>query len=194
MICVRRRAPGSKQGVERSVRRFLADASAATAVEFAIILVPFITLLGATLDLGLLFIRDALLQHRAESAARALLINNYDRSMTYQQFIDTYVCGDSDSGPQMMRLFFDCGKLVVKIDTGNSDWSNLYLGWNPTLEDRNSPIQAPPGPDQVASLRLYYPVRTGFGLFGKMSSTLLSENKDADQVLMAVVLFRTEPD
>lgn len=57
---------------EAALRRFHGDADGATAVEFALVAIPFLALLFAIIEVGLLFFADNSLDYATNNAARLI--------------------------------------------------------------------------------------------------------------------------
>lgn len=181
-------------------RGFLADRAGTTAVEFAMISVPFLGLIGAIFETGSVYFRTAQLQMATEYASRAVLTHStdtlYPGGLTYQQFRETYVC------PKLSGMF-NCSKIMVDVRSP--------IGWNTanTANDfYNSPnpdtavVDLPP-PGQIAIVRVAYPtgVISGFfggGVFkdqsaGQIRDGQVKYNSAWTYMLMGIVAFRVEP-
>lgn len=187
-------------------RGFLADHAGATAVEFAMISVPFLGLIGAILETGSVYFRTAQLQMATETASRAVLTHSTAAGLTYKQFIDQNVCTWKSQGvvkPGTLSTMFDCDKLMVDVrspvgwsvaDTGN----NFYNSPNP-----GGGVIAMPAPGQVAIVRVAYPQTVVSGIlgggvfsgqsFGKVRNGQVNYNSAWTQMLMGISAFRVEP-
>lgn len=176
--------------------RFLGDRKGTTAIEFAMISVPFIGLLGAILESGSLYFRSAQLQIATETASRSILTHSASAGLTYQQFVDQYLC-NADG----LSTLFDCSKLVVDISSPAS-WSAANTGNSFTAAPRSSTI-AMPSAGQIAVVRVVYPVTvvTGFlggsvlagGGYGQIRNGQTYQNGAWTYMIMGIAAFRVEP-
>jgi len=194
--------------LEASVLRFGRDRSAALAVEFAMVLVPMLGLLGAIFETGIVYFKSQQLQVATQHASRAVLTHSLS-NMTYQNFIDKYVCTWQASGvvaSGTLSKSFDCSKLLVDIaDVGTgTGWSSastsnaFYL--NPPAA---SSTIAMPASGHVAVVRIVYPlpavtaILTGGVLkgitLGKTTGGEVAYNNLWTHLLFGVAAFRVEP-
>lgn len=190
------------------LRRFGSDRSAALAVEFAMVSVPLIGLIGAIFETGLVYLKSQQLQLATQNASRAVLTHNA-ANMTYQTFINTYVCTWQNTGtvaPGTLSTMFDCSKLLVDISSPSS-WSNAVTANNfyssPNALGSTITMPAAGG---IAVVRIVYPmpmvsaILTG-GILkgmtlgnGKTSNGwLTSYNGSWTHMLLGVYAFRVEP-
>jgi Flp pilus assembly protein TadG len=190
---------GSRKG-------FFRDERGTTAIEFAMISVPFLGLIGAIFETGTIYFRTAQLQMATETASRAVLTHSTAAGLTYKQFIDQSVCTWQSSGtvkPGTLSTMFDCSKIMVDIrsptnwgiaDTGN----NFYNTPNPTSQVINMPA-----PGQIAIVRIAYPMTAISSIlggsvfkgttFGPVRSGQVQYNSAWTTMLMGIAAFRVEP-
>lgn len=187
-------------------KRFLADVRGTTAIEFAMISVPFFGLIGAIFETGSVYFRNAQLQLTAESASRAVLTHSTAANITYQQFIDNNVCTWQASGtvkPGTLSKMFDCSQIMVDIRSpanwGASDMTNdVYNAPNPRSAVINMPVAG-----QIAIVRILYPTTVLLGMLGGSnitgsSFTQIRKGQTSYSgawtwMLMGVAAFRVEP-
>lgn len=195
---------GATRDIPDGLRQFFKDTAAATAVEFALVLFPFLGLLGATIDAALLHFRASQLQITAEYAARDILVSKIERDdkgwslMTNKAFREQYVCTWQKTGvvaPGTLGRMFDCSKVIVRIDN-IINWSSSSLDLDDDftkLFDTNR--FRVPDPGRIAVLRIVYPVNTFFNFLGRSASSLAQISPDArmSNVVMGVTAFRVEP-
>ncbi len=158
--------------------------------------VPFIGLIGAILESGSLYFRSAQLQAATETASRSILTHNAATGLTYQQFVDQYLCNGSN-----LSVMFDCSKLAVDISSPAS-WSMASTGNTFTPAPRSSVI-AMPAAGQIAVVRVVYPasVIMGFlggsaltgGSFGQIRNGQTLQNGAWTYMIMGIAAFRVEP-
>lgn len=185
---------------------FVADRAGTTAIEFAMISVPFIGLIGAIFETGTVYFRTAQLQMATETASRSVLTHSTAAGLTYQQFINQNICTWKSSGvvkPGTLSTMFDCDKLMVDIrspatwgaaDTGN----NFYNSPNPPSSVINMPA-----PRQIAIVRIAYPMTVISGIlggsvfksssYGQIRNGQVQYNGAWTTMLMGIAAFRVEP-
>jgi Flp pilus assembly protein TadG len=144
----------------RPIRAFVADRKGATAIEFAMIAMPFLGLIGAVLETGLVYFQTAQLQMTTEYASRSVLVGTMPAGLTYQQFINQYICTWQTTGtvsPYTLSKMFDCSKVKVDISVPTS-WSNANTANNfYATADSTATIVLPPS-GQIGVVRIAYPV------------------------------------
>lgn len=185
-------------------RRFAADRRGTTAIEFAMIAVPFLGLIGAIFETGSVYFRTAQLQMATESASRVILTRSTAVGLTYKQFIEQNVCTWKASGvvkPGTLSKMFDCDKLLVDVSSP--------VGWS-TANTNNTFTPAPitnaitmPGAGQVAVVRIVYPMNviSGFLGGGAFTGQTMGQIRNGQTVysgkwsymLMGISAFRVEP-
>jgi hypothetical protein len=183
-------------------RPFLADHNGTTAIEFAMISVPFIGLIGAIFETGTAYFRTAQLQMATETASRAVLTHSTAAGLTYQNFIDQSVCTWKSTGtvkPGTLGTMFDCSKLLVEISSPGS-WS---VGAGTFAAGAAGSVITMPQPGQVAIIRIVYPMSMVMGILGgsavggvgfskiKVGQTAYTDSQTF--MLMGVAAFRVEP-
>jgi hypothetical protein len=172
--------------------RFLADRRGTTAIEFAMISVPFIGLLGAIFETGTVYFRSAQLQMATEKASRSVLTHSTATGLTYQQFIDQNLCAAGK-----LSTMFDCSKLLVEI-SNPAVWSGVgtFAAGDPAS------IINMPQPGQIAIVRVIYPLNVVMGFlagstvgggFSKIKVGQTTSNGAQAHMIMGVAAFRVEP-
>lgn len=187
-------------------RGFLKDVRGTTAIEFAMISVPFLGIIGAIFETGTVYFRTAQLQMATETASRAVLTHSTAANLTYQQFVDQSVCTWQASGtvkPGTLSTMFDCSKLMVDVSSptswGGADTSNDFY----TTPNARSQVIAMPPAGQIAIVRIAYPmtVLSGFlggtvfkgGSYGQVRNGQVQYNGAYTNMLMGIAAFRVEP-
>jgi Flp pilus assembly protein TadG len=183
-----------------SAGAFLKDRRGATAIEFAMISVPFLGLIGAVFETGSVYFKNSQLQLTTETASRAVLTHNADPNMTPQQFIDDSVCTWKSSGTVKsgtLSTMFNCD--LIKVDIRPCvDWSSCS-----TANDFSTSTIALPAAGQIAIVRISYPMSALNAILtgGVFSGQTISQSR-AGQVqvngawtykLLGVFAFRVEP-
>ncbi|MCC3247214.1 pilus assembly protein [Methylocystis sp. WRRC1] len=185
---------------------FIADREGTTAVEFAMIAVPFLGLIGAIFETGTIYFRTAQLQMATETASRAVLTHSTAAGLTYKQFVDNNICTWKTQGvvkPGTLSTMFDCDKIMVDVrspanwgaaDTGNNFYNSPNAGGS---------VIAMPAPGQIAIVRIAYPMTVisgilGGGVFkgqsyGQIRTGQVQYNSAWTNMLMGIAAFRVEP-
>lgn len=189
-------------------RRFAADRRATMSVEFAMISVPLLGLIAAIFEVGLVYLKAQQLQNVTQNASRSVLTHSLG-DMTYQNFIDNYVCTWQSKGtvsPGTLDKSFDCSKVLVDVSNPAS-WSGASLS-NGFFASPNAPgaTITMPAAGSIAVVRIVYPmpmvtaILTGGILKGMTlgngktaSGWLTSYNGVWSHMLLGVSAFRVEP-
>jgi len=153
----------------------------ATAVEFALIAVPFLALLTAMVETALVFFAGQVLQASTSEAGR-LIMTGQAQGMTASQFQQA-VC-DRSGG------LFTCSKLSVNVQTFGSFTS--ATGANPIQNGKldTSGFGFSAGkPGQIEVVQVFYAWPLGLDLLGL---NLNNVNGDS-HLLAATAVFRNEP-
>jgi Flp pilus assembly protein TadG len=188
-------------------RRFLSNESGTTAIEFAMIAVPFIGLIGAVFETGNVYFRTSQLQSATEIAGRNVLTHSVAAGLTYQDFVNRYVCTWQTTGavtPGTLGKMFDCSKLLVSI-TAPTSWGATYNNSFYTTASLASAITLP-APQSVVVIRIAYPVSsvaailTGGAFKGQTitqshaGQIQWSGNNNAwSYMIMGIYAFKVEP-
>jgi hypothetical protein len=175
-------------------------------VEFAMISVPFLGLIGAIFEAGMVFFNSAQLQTVTELASRQILTHSATQGIIYQQFIENSVCSWQTSGvvnKGTLSKAFDCSKIIVDISSPIG-WSTADVGKGIyiTPQPRSSAINLPPQ-GQIAVVRIAYPMTPAAAILtgGAFSGMTISRNTKGQimydgqltDMLFGVFAFRVEP-
>lgn len=203
MSRVLRRLPGRNVAAA-----FFFNRSGATAIEFAMIAVPFIGLIASVFETGAVYFRTAQLQLTTETASRGVLTRSYASGMTYDSFINNYVCtwksgGTVKSGT--LSKMFDCDKILMKIDSPTA-WNNSTFdttnSFYASAPARSSTI-ALPAAGQIAIVRIVYPMAAMTSIItgGAFKGQTIKASRAGQiqysgkwtHILLGVYAFRVEP-
>jgi Flp pilus assembly protein TadG len=166
-----------------TVRRFLASASAATAVEFALVAAPFCALLIAVLQTALVFFAQQVLQTATSESARLVMTGQaQNQNLTASQFQQD-VCNYA-------QVLFTCSGLYVNVQTFNSfsgmtQMSPLQSG----NFNANAMNYSTGGPGDVVLLQVFYQWPIMLGPLGFNLSNMSGNNR----LLIGTAVFRNEP-
>lgn len=184
------------------VVRFRRDENGATAVEFALVSVPFIGLLFAIFETALVFFANQGLEAATAEAARQLMTGQvqYDPTITsYTTFRNKVFCNPPSPRVRILPSFIDCNKLVIDISKPtNFGTANLNMDF---LTGTSTFCTGLPG--EIMVLRVVYPmpvylsVLTMNGL--AVGQTIVNRNGQQmydgswKHMLMGTSAFRNEP-
>lgn len=194
--------------LRRSGPRFTASRRGSLSVEFAMVCVPLFGLIGAIFEVGLVYLRSEQLQNVTQNASRAVLTHSVS-NMTYQSFIDNYVCTWQSSGtvaPGTLSKSFDCSKLLVDVSNpsswGGASTSNSFY----TSPNAAGSTISMPAAGSIAVVRIVYPMPmvTAILTGGILRGMTLGNGKTANgwitsyngvwsHMLLGLAAFRVEP-
>ena len=168
------------------LRNLAADEHAATAVEFAILVMPLLFLILASLQLAIIFFAGQCLQSAAIASGRQLMTGAaQDAGLTQAQF-HSAVCANAP-------VLFSCSNIMVDVQSAGS-FSSISTGsLTPTYDASgavtNSWSYSPGSPGDIVILRVMYswPVVAGPLLPG------LANQSNGDRLLVATSVFKNEP-
>ena len=166
------------------MRRFLRATSGATAVEFSLLLAPFLAIAFAILQTGIIFFAGQALETAAAKSARLIL--------TGQAQMKGWSAGDFQS--QLCALvtgLFNCSTGIyvdvenyssfaaanLAVPVANGVFNSSDIGFNPG------------GPGDVVVLRLYYK----YPVFVNLLGSSLSNLNGGYNLLTATAVFKNEP-
>jgi Flp pilus assembly protein TadG len=169
--------------LRRFFGRFSRSRSGAAAVEFALVSVPFLALLFAIIETGMVFFAQEELQTATADAARLIMTGQAQiQNMSQAQFQQA-VCARAVA-------MFSCPGLYVNVQTFQS-FSGVSL-LDP-LQNGNFNANALNynlgGPGSIVMLQVFYewPIPTNIGGIG------LANMSGNNRLMMATAVFRSEP-
>jgi Flp pilus assembly protein TadG len=195
------RAAGLRNRVVTRIARFPSAREGATAVEFALIAMPFLCLIAAIIETALAFFAGQILDNAVSSAARQLYTGQFQaarstdpapppntttQAVALQKFKDALCNG--------RVTIFSCSSVKVDvltmadgsdftppnpIDTANRAWRTTPTAFGTQYQN--------PGSNQIVIVQaaVEFPV-----FFGFLNPNTLANGK---RVLQSTVVFRTEP-
>jgi Flp pilus assembly protein TadG len=169
-----------------SPRRFMRRQDGAVAVEFALILLPFLALMFGIMETALVFFADQTLETAVADSARLIMTGQAQTQSLNATTFKNAVCA---------RIYglFDCQNGVyVNVQTYSSFGGITYtppLDTNGNLVTSNFVYQ-PGGPGDIVVVRLYYQWPIYVSL---MSLSQLSNMSNHNRLLVATAAFRNEP-
>lgn len=168
-------------------RRFSGDERGVTAVEFAILAVPFFTIIFAIIETAMVFFAGQILDSAVEDASRMIKTGRAQAASYNVDSFRTLVCGYTFN-------LFDCSKIRIRIKKLDS-FSSAEM--NPTVQtcdlntctwSGNEPYEAGIGRD-VIQVSAYYrwPLLLAWPYFS------MKNQPDNYRLLAATRAFRNEP-
>lgn len=175
-------APAIKRG-----RSFSGDERGVTAIEFAILALPFFTIIFAIIETAMVFFAGQVLDSAVEDASRMIKTGQAQAAGYKLANFRTLMCGYTFN-------LFDCSKIRIKIQV-LSDFSSAEI--NPTIQTcdqtkcdwaMNETCAAGKGRDVVQVLAYYrWPLLLNFPYFN------MRNQPDNYRLLGATRAFRNEP-
>jgi Flp pilus assembly protein TadG len=166
---------------KRSLRR---DEGGATAVEFAIVVVPFLACLFAIIETGIIFLADQVLETSVADASRLILTGQAQGAGFDANAFKNQVCTGA------VQAMFKCDGIKIDVRTADSFGGASV---SPPVNSQNaldtSNFQYNPGTQcQIVVVRVVYEWPT-LAKFGFNTASLA----DGNHLLMATTVFRNEP-
>lgn len=166
------------------LNRWLNQTSGSTAIEFAMISFPFIFLMMAIIELGLMFGSQSVLLGATNDAARLIRTGQVQQTTGDPELMfRDLLCDKSDA-------LINCSKLqyeVIEMDQFSS-FSDFEAQYD---QDGNLISRGflPGGVNSVNLIRVIYRYKLSTPLIG----TYLSDGADNTKLLIATVVLQTEP-
>jgi Flp pilus assembly protein TadG len=180
-----------KSRIERLARRasplrFLRHEDGSTAVEFGLILLPFVALTFAIMETALVFFADQTLETAVADSARLIMTGQAQTSNFQMADFKNAVCA---------RVYglFDCANgIYVNVQTYSSFGAITYT---PPLDSQGKLVTSnfvyqPGGPGDIVVVQLFYKWPIYVSL---MNLSNLSNMAGSNRLLVATAAFRNEP-
>ena len=144
--------------LRRLLRRFRSDRSGATAVEFAMVSVPFFGLLFAIFETAFVFLAQEGLDAATTAAARQLMTGqaqNISTITTAAQFANSLICNPTPPAQRILPTFINCANLIVDVSQAST-----FAGANVSKSFYTNPTTNydPGGADCIVVVRVVYPM------------------------------------
>ena len=165
-------------------RRFVRNTAGASALEFAIVSVPFFLLLMAVFQMAFVYFANFALESATSRAAR-LVRTGQAQDFSASQF-KTEVCKEISAPLSCSGLELD----VRKFDSFGSAADGLTQPLDSSGNMKENFSFNPGGSGDVVVVRAFYPLDIGALLPAEVSMSNMSGNK---RVLVATAAFRNEP-
>ena len=189
-----RRLARSMRRAHVRLRCWNRDEGGFTAVEFAIIALPFVMLLFGTISVCLYFFTNFTMENAVWQAARTI------RTGQFQQGQGIYSgMGTEDRKKAFKQAlcakappYVDCGKAIVMVQSNSGGFGSIaqpVCAADGTMIDQSKAEFNPGGASSVVLVTVCYPWSFG----GKLPFISLDNMKDGSLLIQASVAFRTEP-
>jgi Flp pilus assembly protein TadG len=174
-------------GLRRSLKRFSHNKDGLAAIEFGFVALPFIALLFAIIETGLVFFAGQTLETAVADSSRLILTGQAKSGAFKADDFKKAVC-DRISG------LMDCASLLVDV-RGFSDFTAIKF--DPVkVDDQGNLVNAftydqtaANTPEQTIVVRLFYP----FPVYVNLWNPSLANIGTNKRLLVATAAFRTEP-
>lgn len=167
------------------LRRFLGARRGSTAVEFALVALPFITLMFGTLELGLVFMVSTTLDNATDTAARTIRTGQLQSAGGTAASFKTAICNE------MSWLGSSCStNLHVDVRTFTS-FANVAIP-DPTTNgafDNAKTTFVPGGGEDIVLVRVYYE----WSLITPLLNQGMENLSGGKRLISATAAFRNEP-
>jgi Flp pilus assembly protein TadG len=171
--------------IRKRLRALAKEERAATAVEFAMLITPVVSLILASLQLSIIFFADQVLQSCAMASGRELMTGQVQQAGDTQAQFKTVVCNNAP-------ILFTCGNIMVDVQSA-TDYSTLNTTaltptYNAQGQVTNTWSYSTGGPGDIVILRVMYdwPV-VAAPLFPGLA------NSNGSHLLVATTVFKNEP-
>lgn len=182
------------------VGRFRRDRRGATAIEFGLVVVPFLGLLAAIMETGFVFFNATGLEAAVQDAARNFMTGKAQGANIADAttFANTYICSPTAPNVRILPSFIDCSQLIVDVRTTSSfasaDTSRNFYQKTYTRKF------CPGAPKDIVIVRVaypmpvYLPIIVGFSTITTVTNGLVDvDGKGLKHLLVATAVFQNEP-
>jgi Flp pilus assembly protein TadG len=171
-------------------KNFRKDREGATAVEFAILFVPFSAMMFAIIELGIVFFIQTTVAHAMNQAAREVRTGNFQSTGATAAAFESLVC-------ERMAGLGDCSNLRIDVVTSDNDRFDPNI-LPPT---QGGDIASPDDPPQPPSTYVQTPPRAVVVVRAQYfhnlafpgAYTKLSNASGNTRIIESVTAFRNEP-
>ena len=184
--------------------KFGRDRRGATAVEFAMVSVPFLGLLFAIFESAFVFMATEGLEAAVADAGRFVMTGqaltaNYSSSAAFR---DAVICNPTAPRKRVLPSFIDCSQLMVDLRTAGSTGSTSFSGADMSNDFYSAPtLYCVGAPSDIVLLRVVYPMpvylsilsATSLSQFSASTAGQTNYNGQMTHMLLATSAFRNEP-
>ena len=185
-----RLAGGATRGARS--RAFLRCKKGATAVEFALVAAPFLALLLAILQSGIVFFSARVLDEVTEEASRYIMTGQAQLGSVTQSGFKTYLCTGSNTSALVSALF-TCSKIMINVQSyasfASASTATPTLTFDGSGNVSNSWGYSTGNPGDIVVVQVMYqwPV-----VLGPLSMNL-GNLSNGNRLLISSAVFKNEP-
>lgn len=170
----------------RPFKRLVRNASGATAVEFALVAAPFLALLIAIFQTGIVFLAGRILDQTVAQASRYILTGQAQTSNMTQAGFQNWVCSNT-------LALFNCNNFMINVQSYNSflaaNTCTPTLTFNAQGQVTNTWSYNPGNPGDIVVVEVMYQWPIVLGPLSFNLSTLSNGNR----LLVSCAAFKNEP-
>ena len=157
--------------------RFRRDEKGVTAIEFAIVALPFFTLMFAIIETAIVFFVGQALETATADAARLIMTGQAQKQNMSQAQFKQAICDN-------MRSMIDCGKIKVDVRT------YATFSGSATKPGKDEAPQFAPGEGgDIVVVRASY----AWPIVTSLMGLSLADQPDGKRLVAATAAFRNEP-
>lgn len=184
----------------RPMRNFLRDDAAATAVEFALVSVPFLGLLFAIFETALVFFTAQSVEAATAEAARQIMTGQAQANTavtTADQFRSTYLCPTKN---RILPSYVDCSTIKVDVRKASA-WTSADLSGSFFTSTSNQFCTG--NSSEIVVLRVGYPMPVYLSVLSMngmaINQTFVNTSGQTNisgsmkHLIIATTVFRNEP-
>ena len=166
------------------LRRFAGHNRGVAAIEFALVILPFLALLFAIIETAIVFFATQVLETAVADSARLVLTGQAQNGGFTQASFKNAVCA-------RVNALFDCqSKMYIDVRTF-ADFSAISMS-SPTDANGNvinNFVYQPGGPGDIVVVRLIYP----WPIYMQLWNPSLTNMSGNSRLLVSTAAFRNEP-
>lgn len=183
------------RGDRKTLRRFRRSESGATAIEFSIIVLPFLMIIWAVVETGLMFWTNQVLEESLSQASRALVTGESRTRYTSSNPASNLAAFRDDICARAPAGFIDCSKLYVDVQT-YSDFSGASSGMAGSKPVASGKLDTSkfsynqPATNQIVVVRAVLDYKL---FLNAWASEGLADLDGGRRAIVASMVFRAEP-
>lgn len=174
----------ARRALPKFLRRFARHQRGAAAIEFALVVVPFVAMLFAIIETAIVFFATQVLETAVADSARLILTGQAQNGGYNQALFKNAVCA------RISGLFNCANGIYVDVRTF-TDFSNISM--TSPVDDKgnmvNNFVYQPGGPGQIVVVRLFYQ----WPIYMQIWNPQLANMSGNKRLLVATAAFRNEP-
>jgi Flp pilus assembly protein TadG len=184
-----------RERLRRKTARWRSDQSGFTAVEFAIVALPFVMLLFGTISVSLFYFTTFTMENAVWMAGRGIRTGQFQQG----QGIYTGIATNEDRKKAFKQAlcakapgYIDCNKVVVLVQSNSGGFGSItppVCATDGEMIDQSKAEFNAGGASSVVLITACYPWSFG----GRLPFFALNNMKDGSLLVQASVAFRTEP-